>query len=177
MDNGPPWGAAGSERHTALSVWLLRLGVRVSHGRPRHPQTQGKEERFHRTLVEEVLAAGPLRDLVSAQARFDAWRQVYNHERPHEALDLAVPATRYQPSPRALPATLPEASYPTGALVRRVRDGGRICFQGRRFRVGQAFDGLPVALTPVEDGQYVVSFCEQEIARLDLRTGAGSPEA
>jgi len=78
-DNGSPWGTSGSsERHTALSVWLLDLDVGVTHGRPYHPQTQGKDERFHRSLKEEVLDRIDLADLPGAQAAFDAWRQVYN---------------------------------------------------------------------------------------------------
>jgi transposase InsO family protein len=170
MDNGPPWGGDATCRCTTLGVWLMRLAVQVLHGRPRHPQTQGKEERFHRTLAAEVLAGAPLSDLASAQERLDAWRIVYNQERPHEALGLAVPAARYVPSPRALPARLPEVSYPAGALVRRVYDGGRISFQGRRLRVGRAFEGLPVALTPLDDGRWAVTFCGQDIARLDLRS-------
>lgn len=74
-DNGSPWG--GGE-HTGLTVWLMRLGVRVHHGRALHPQTQGKEERFHRTLDAEVIALGGWRDCPQVQAKFDFWRDVYN---------------------------------------------------------------------------------------------------
>jgi transposase InsO family protein len=78
-DNGSPWGTAGSqERHTVLTVWLLDLDVAISHGRPRHPQTQGKEERFHRTLTAEVLDGNLFDDSDDAQAAFDVWREVYN---------------------------------------------------------------------------------------------------
>ena len=107
-DNGSPWGAAGGTaadgRWTRLTVWLARLGVPVSHGRPCHPQTQGKEERFHRTLVAEVLRWRPFADLADAQAMLDPWRFTYNHERPHEALGMGVPAGRYTPSARAVHA-------------------------------------------------------------------------
>src|SRR5438270_11742601 len=78
MDNGAPWGSDAVHRHTWLTVWLLEIGVAVSHGRPYHPQTQGKDERFHRTLM--------------AERRFDEWRMVYNTQRPHQALDLVTPA-------------------------------------------------------------------------------------
>ncbi len=105
-DNGPPWGNSSSERHTALSVWLMDLGVGVAHGRPYHPQTQGKDERFHRTLKLEVLKRGDLTDLARAQHAFDAWRQIYNAHRPHEAIGMDVPADRYRVSPRA-PARTP----------------------------------------------------------------------
>lgn len=94
-DNGPPWGCGG-EAYTTLDVWALRLGVRVCHGRAYHPQTQGKEERFHRTLQAEVLARGGWTDCAHVRRAFDAWRPVYNTQRPHEALALAVPLSRYQ---------------------------------------------------------------------------------
>ncbi len=104
-DNGAPWGD-GRSRYTVLTVWLLRLGITVTHGRAYHPQTQGKEERFHRTLKAEVLAGENFADLARAQAAFDPWRLSYNHERPHEALALATPGSRYVPSPRRYPETL-----------------------------------------------------------------------
>ncbi|MGH2671036.1 MAG: IS481 family transposase, partial [bacterium] len=107
VDNGAPWGSDVAHPHTPLTAWLLRLGVRVCHARPYHPQTQGKDERFHRTLKAEVLGTRVLRDLPQCQREFDRWRDVYNLERPHEALALAVPASRYQPSPRAFPEVLP----------------------------------------------------------------------
>jgi len=109
-DNGPPWAAAGG-RFTVLSAWLIRLGITVLHGRPFHPQTQGKDERFHQTLLAEAIRDHSFQDVGQAQQRFDPWRDVYNHERPHEALDLATPASRYRPSPRAYPAQLPKVEY------------------------------------------------------------------
>ena len=102
MDNGAPWGSDALHRHTWLTVWLLELGVAVSHGRPYHPQTQGKDERFHRTLTAEVIGRRAFADLAECQGRFDAWRVVYNTQRPHEALALATPAARYRPSKRRL---------------------------------------------------------------------------
>src|SRR5205807_4484324 len=78
MDNGSPWGSDALHRHTWLTVWLLELGVAVSHGRPYHPQTQGKDERFHRTLTAEVIGRRAFADLAECQRRFDAWRVVYN---------------------------------------------------------------------------------------------------
>ena len=148
VDNGPPWGGGAARHHTPLTVWLLRLGVRVVHSRPRHPQTLGKDERFHRTRKAELLGRAPLEDLASAQRRFDAWRHVYNHERPHEALALATPASRYRPSERSFPETLPPVEYPAADHVRKVQAGGRVDFRGRRLRAPQAFTGQRVALRP-----------------------------
>jgi len=76
MDNGPPWGSDWAHPYTPLTVWLLRLGIRVTHGRPYHPQTQGKEERFHRTLQAEVLRGRVFADLSSCQAALETWRLV-----------------------------------------------------------------------------------------------------
>lgn len=172
MDNGPPWGDPTDRCYTPLTVWLLRLGVRVSHGRPYHPQTQGKDERFHRTLGAELLSRRTFSNLADCQGPFDAWRQVYNHERPHEALQLAVPASRYRPSPRPLPAPLPPIEYPAGAVVRKVQQGGRFSYRGRDYRVSQAFHGYPIALQPgAKDGQLGVWFCDHRVAVLDLRQG------
>src|SRR3984893_5401862 len=82
-DNGAPWGSDAVHRHTWLTVWLLELGVAVSHGRPYHPQTQGKDERFDRTLTAELIGRRAFADLAECQQRFDAWRVVYNTQRPH----------------------------------------------------------------------------------------------
>lgn len=81
-------------RYAQLGVWLLRLGIATSHGRPYHPQTQGKDERLHRSLTAEVLRQDRFADLNAAQRAFDRWRTIYNEQRPHEALGLAVPASR-----------------------------------------------------------------------------------
>jgi transposase InsO family protein len=171
MDNGSPWGGGGDQPHTELTVWLMRLGVRVCHGRPHHPQTQGKDERFHRTLLAEAIAGVPWRDLAHCQVGFDAWRDVYNLRRPHEALGLATPATRYRPSPRAYPEAPPPVEYAPGDVVRRVQDKGRIKYRGRELEVSQAFKGQPVALrpSPTTDGVVDVFFFRHRIAELDLR--------
>jgi len=172
MDNGHPWGlySGGSCRWTQLTVWLLRLGVRVSHSRPFHPQTQGKDERFHRTLKAELLRDYAWRDLSECQQRFDGWRDLYNCERPHEALQMAVPASRYQASNRPFPEPLPAVEYPDDKLVRRVQSNGTIFVKQRGYFIGEAFRGLEVALRPTTtDGLYEVWFCYQAIQKLDLR--------
>ena len=92
MDNGSPWGDSGAQPHTIFTVWLMRLDIRVSHGRPYHPQTQGKDERFHRSLKAEVLKGRSFGDITECQMAFDTWRNIYNHERPHDALGLDTPS-------------------------------------------------------------------------------------
>ncbi len=170
-DNGPPWGTAGSSRrYSALGVWLLRLGVGIGHGRAFHPQTQGKDERFHRTLKAEVLQGRTFADLRACQGRFDPWREVYNHQRPHEALGLAVPASRYRPSGRPFPEAVPVWEYGPTDAVRKVACDGTIRFKGRPFDLGKAFRGESVAVRPTaEDGLFGIYFGVHEVAQADLR--------
>lgn len=169
-DNGSPWGRDFDCPHTALSAWLLRLDIEVAHGRPYHPQTQGKDERFHRTLVAEVLHDRVFEDLAKTQREFDRWQQKYNFVRPHESLGMATPAERYKPSPRAYPSTLPPIEYGPEDLVRKVQDQGIIYFRGRELRVPKAFRGMPVALrTTGTDGLYDVYFCRKRVSAVDLR--------
>lgn len=173
MDNGAPWGDAGDQRWTAFGVWLLRLGIRVAHGRPYHPQTQGKEERFHRTLNAELLRGASFEDLAHCQRKLDAWRQRYNHERPHQALGMAVPAARYRPSRRCFPEALPAIEYAEADLVRKVDVNGQISFRNRPWRLSKAFRGHAVALRPTaEDGVYSLHFATHRIGSLDLRASA-----
>jgi transposase InsO family protein len=148
-DNGGPWGTTQSaHRLTLLAVWMLRLGIAVIHGRPRHPQTQGKLERFNRTLHADVIAGRAYADLAAAQAAFDRWRPRYNETRPHEALGLATPLSRYAPSPRAFPEPLPELVHAPDDHLRRVDAAGQISWQGRRWAISDALAGQLVGLRP-----------------------------
>ena len=158
--------------YTPLGVWLLRLGIGLSHSRPYHPQTLGKDERFHRTLKAELLGGPPFGDLGHCQRAFDRWRIVYNCERPHQALDLDVPAARFRPSPRPFPEALPPIEYAPEHQVRRVQDKGRISFKGKIFKLPKAFAGYPVGLVPTtQDGIWKVIFASRQIAQLDMRDG------
>jgi transposase InsO family protein len=172
FDNGPPWGDPGGAPFTQLGVWLIELGIRVIHARPHHPQTLGKDERFHRTLKAEVIRPGRYADLAECQRAFDAWRHVYNHQRPHEALELETPSTRYHPSPIDFPEVVPPFDYGPTDQVRKVQDGGRTHFKGRTVRLSTAFQGKAVAFRPTrEDGVFSVHFRHQAIAAVDIRDG------
>lgn len=171
MDNGAPWGGGYNREVTRFGVWLMRLGIKIIHGRPRHPQTQGKNERFNRTLGLEAIRGRIFSGLEEAQSVFDDWLSVYNTIRPHKALGLATPVERYSLSRRAYPEQLPDIEYDAGALVRKVHESGVIGLNGKRYKVGKALAGLPVALvTGAVSGQYDVMFCGQRIRMLDLRT-------
>jgi transposase InsO family protein len=169
VDNGAPWGTAGAGGLTALEAWWLGLGIAVTHGRIYHPQTQGKLERLHRTMWAEVPGIRDLPELATAQARFDAWRTVYNCQRPHEALGYAVPAERYRPSPRPFPKTPPPIVYSPDDAVRQVSHPGRISFRGREVFIGHGLIGQPVAVRPTrEDGIFTVWYCQRQVATIDL---------
>ena len=167
-DNGSPWASPGSVRSlTRLEIWLIRLGVKLKKSRICHPQTMGKEERFHRSLKAEVIQGRAFHDLDECQEAFDRWRYVYNHERPHEALDLGVPADRYQPSSRDFPERLPEIEYSSNDFVRKVQQKGLISFKGREYRVGKSLIGQAVAVRPtMEDGVYDIYYCQQKVLQI-----------
>jgi len=170
VDNGGPWGFTTTEPWTRLGVWLLKLGVGVIHSRPHHPQSRGKNERFHRTLKAEVFALKRFRDLADVQRALDRWRTVYNLDRPHEALDQDVPANRYRPSQRAMPDRLPKVEYDPHEIVRAVSTTkAYVSFKGRLWKVPQAFRGERLAIRPLStDGRYGVFFAAYQIATIDL---------
>jgi transposase InsO family protein len=170
MDNGSPWGDSAESRYTIFTTWLMRLGIKISHSRPYHPQTMGKDERLHRTLKAELLSRRRLADLPDSQAAFDAWREMYNHERPHQALDMEPPSSRYESSPRPFPEELPPLLYEPGDHTRKVDAAGRISFANRPLYLGKAFRGQLVGVRPTDiDGVFSVYFCSQCIKELDLR--------
>jgi len=151
-------------------VWLLKLGVRVLHSRPYHPQSRGKNERFHRTLESEVFALAHFRDLAEAQRAFDRWRSIYNCERPHQALGQDVPASRYRPSARPMPQRLAQPQYDEHEIVRTVSTTkSYISFRGRPWPVPHAFCGERLAVRPLaRDGHYGVFFAAHHIATINL---------
>ena len=171
-DNGAPWGSprAGGGGLSHLTVWLVRMGVHVSHSSPYHPQTNGKLERFHRSLKAEVLSGRTYANLVEAQLAFEHWRDVYNLKRPHQAIEMQTPMSRYVASSRPWPSQLPPIEYGPDDVVLTVKGGGFIMFKGRRVRTSSALHRLPIAIRPDEnhDGCYNLYFCHQRFMRLDL---------
>lgn len=171
-DNGQPWGSPSAKAHgvSQLTAWLIRLGIKISFSRPYHPQTNGKEERFHRTLKTEVLKGKYFTDLKQVQRAFDEWRVIYNHVRPHDALALDVPASRYQPSTRPYPEVLPDIEYSPDDEVVNVISNGEVRFKQRVLKVSNALTGLPIAFRQVHDQKdvYDLYFCHHSLGRVDL---------
>jgi transposase InsO family protein len=171
MDNGPPWGDRGNQPFTRFGVWLIEQGIFISHSRPLHPQTLGKDERFHRTLKAEALQE-MFADLAASQAALDAWRGVYNDERPHEAIGYAVPADRYSPSGRQYRDAPEPWFYGEEDEVRRVQKKGEASLFGHTIKISKAFHGKHIAFRPAEngkDGVYEAWFRHQKIKTIDLK--------
>jgi transposase InsO family protein len=171
MDNGPPWGNIQDHHYTMLTAWLIRLGIKVSHGKPYHPQTQGKDERLHRTLNEELIRRYPMTNLAQCQLSFDQWRDIYNNDRPHESLKMDTPGEHYQLSSKLFPRSLPPFTYPPDCIVRKVDQNGSIYFQNTRHRVGKAFRHAVVGLCNDEicEDRVSVFFCSECVAKIPLR--------
>jgi transposase InsO family protein len=169
VDNGAPWGDSGGGRFTALAVWLIEIGVEVSHSRPYHPQTLGKAERFHRTLKADLLQGPPFADRHQAQAAFDGWRDRYNGERPHDALGGDVPLSRYRLSERQYRETVEPFGYADDDLLRKVDQNGRTSLLGRSVKLGKAFAGKTLAFRPTTaDGAFDAFFRHQHIETIDI---------
>jgi putative transposase len=147
-------------------VWWIKLGVKPERIEPGKPQQNGRHERMHRTLKAET-ADPPAASLAEQQRRFDAFRVIYNDERPHEALDFETPSALYRASPRAYPCALREPAYPPGVAVRRVRSNGEIKWGGDLVFVSEALIGEPVAIEETEEGEWLVRFADVELGCID----------
>lgn len=174
-DNGPPWGAGLGWRdwgpfYTGLAVWLMRLGITVIYSRPNHPQGKGKNERFNGSLQAELLDYEQFDSYSEADARMASWRNRYNTVRPHQALDMATPASRYWPSKTEFPQQLPPVEYDSGTTTRKVTTNGKISFGGKQFTIGKAFSGYRLALRNCsEPSTYECYFCNKQIRTINLK--------
>lgn len=169
------FGSRG-ERPAGLSWFdsrLVRLGITPSHGRPYHPQTQGKVEALHRSVNRELLNFNARRDnQLHFQQDCDAYRHLYNTVRPHQALGDQPPVLLWMPSPRKRPDRLPEVHYPTGSVLRRVNDRGRVSFKNYRILCGLGIEGDHVRIEE-RDHELAVFYCNKQIRCLfneQLRT-------
>lgn len=168
-DNGNPWGTSQSTGYTRFEVWLMDLGIITIHGRIMHPQTQGKEERFHRTMDEELLKHVKIIDLTNAQQHFDEFRECYNMKRPHEALGNDVPAKHYKPSMRKMPNRIEDWEYESGCEIRKIKSSGYITYRGQGYFLSEAFGNRQVALKEsVENGCIDIHYRNFRIGRINI---------
>jgi transposase InsO family protein len=166
MDHGTPWWSMLSGGGlTGLSLWLMKQGIDLHWSRVRHPQTQGKVERFHgelqRALDRRVGVAEP------TQVWLDSYRWEHNHMRPHEALDMATPASRWHPSPKRYDPHPPVWEYEPGAWVLKVDCQGKIDMGGRKWQINRALRGERVQLVTIEQ-RVQAYYCRTLIRELDL---------
>lgn len=171
VDNGAPWGSLyDCARYTTFSLWLIRLGIHVSYSRPSHPQTNGKEERFHRTLKLELLTSRYFKSLEAIQGAFDDWRDQYNLDRPHEGIGMQVPSERYRPSYRPYLEVLPEIEYADDVRVKTVDCRGRIRVDGRILYVGTPFAGEPIGIRHQGHSETIAFYyAHQKFGEVDMR--------
>lgn len=156
-DNGAPFASRGLCGLSKLSVWWLKHGIALERITPGHPEQNGRHERMHRTLKDAMGEAQS--NLRTQQQAMDRFKQEYNHERPHEALNMAVPAALYVPSNRQWSEKAPAPmEYPREWETRKVRLAGQMKWQGRNVRISSALEGEYVGLEPKEDGLWAVYF-------------------
>jgi transposase InsO family protein len=171
MDHGSPWWATRNEAGlSTLSVFLLKQGIRLLHSRIRHPQTQGKVERFHRTLGERLRWWGVPADLQGFDRAFATFRAEYNEVRPHEALGQQPPALHFRCSARPYVAAPRPWEYPSGSDVHRVDQNAMISYHGHRFFLGEALIGEHVACTRLAQ-RVLVTYRHMYVRELHLRSG------
>lgn len=175
-DNGGPFASTGLRGLSRLSVWWLRLGIRLERIAPGHPEQNGSHEQFHSVLKAET-ARPPAANARAQQRRFTRFCAEYNDDRPHEALGDQTPASCYQPSARALPQRLPPVEYPGHWEIRRVSPIGQISWAGRVLFLSGALAGEDVAFEEVDDGLWTVHFATLALARYDARQRRIQPMA
>jgi transposase InsO family protein len=171
MDHGTPWwSTTNGHGLTWVSVKLIKQDIRLCYGGINHPQTQGKVERFHRTMKNYVTHKGGAKSWLEWKRLLEEFREEYNHVRPHEALDMAVPASRYEPSKKCYNPRPREWEYPLGSIVKRLNTQGCMNFEGKRLFVCEALAGEWVRVEEVEDKQ-LVSYRKMYIREVDKILG------
>ncbi|KTD77413.1 integrase core domain-containing protein [Legionella steigerwaltii] len=167
-DNGQPFAGLGIGALTSLSIWWLKLGIMPERIELGHPEQNGRHERMHRTLKEAV-ASPPKADFKEQQKSFDAFRNEYNHERPHQALKGKRPADVYHASQRTYFDSMPEVSYPSHFEIRKVRTNGEIKCFGKKYYVSELLQGEPVGLNWIDNERAILYFSKLKLGLVDAR--------
>ena len=163
-DNGVPFGH-GNSRISTMSVRLMKLGIKPVFSRPAKPQDNGSHERMHRTL-KEFATIPPADSFRAQQKKLDAFRHMFNHERPHESLDMNRPGRVFNGGLRPYPRRSPKTQYEQSLDVRRVSEQGAIKWRGQVVFIAQALAHEHVALRPVDYDVYEIYFARFFIGRL-----------
>ena len=168
-DNGVPFASAHAIYGLSkLAVWWLRLGIQIERITPGHPQQNGRHERMHLTLKKDATKPAAA-NVLQQQARFDAFVEQYNHDRPHQALGMKVPADVYARSTRAYRG-LVDLTYPFHDHTITVTHCGRICFQRQKVNLSQVFAGQNVGVTQVGERMWLVTFMHYDLGYFDDET-------
>lgn len=165
-DNGAPFASVGIGGLSELSVWWIKLGIRPERIEPGKPSQNGRHERMHRTLKQET-AEPPRGNLREQQDAFDRFREEYNYQRPHQALQGRTPSESYQASQRVYNSRLREVVYPSEYEVRYVSDGGQMRWFGSKVFVGRALIGERLGLEAMGPGWWRVWFSFLELGMFD----------
>jgi transposase InsO family protein len=166
-DNGVPFASPNALFNLSkLSVWWLRLGIQIERIRPGHPQQNGRHERMHLTLKKEATRP-PGSNSLQQQARFDAFVEEFNTERPHEGLNMRTPAQVYLPSTAAYEG-LPELNYPLHDRDVVVTACGRICMHRKKINISTVLAGQKLGIKEVDEGIWLVSFMHYDLGYIDL---------
>ena len=170
-DHGSPWWSSSSGHGlTTVSVELIKQGIKLIHGGFAHPQTQGKVERFHRTVGEALIHRGVPQTVPGLGAAFDQIRHEYNEIRPHESLDLQVPAAVYRPSSRQYQAQPREWVYPENSDIKKIDANGFLCLNRKRHFVSEALRNERVWCQSF-GGRILITYRHMHIREIDLQTG------
>ena len=168
-DNGVPFASAHALYGLSkLAVWWLRLGIEIERTKPGHPEQNGRHERMHLTLKKEATKPAAA-NVLQQQARFDAFIDQFNRERPHQALGMKVPADVYARSTRVYQG-LDELTYPFHDTTVTVTHCGRVCFKGQKVNLSQVFAGQNVGVTQVGDRIWLVTFMRYDLGYFDDET-------
>jgi transposase InsO family protein len=165
-DNGAPFASTAIHGLCEMNVWWIKLGISHQRITPSSPQENGAHERMHRTLKAETTRP-PGRSLRGQQRKFDRFRDEFNTERPHEALGQKPPASRWSPSRRTYPATLPEPNYPGHFLVRFVSNCGTLRFNTWQKHLSKALAQHYIGLEEIDDGIWAIYFYNVRLGTLD----------
>lgn len=169
-DNGTPFASIGVGGLSRLSVWWLKLGIKPERIAPGKPQQNGRHERMHRTLKQEV-ANPPKKSMSAQQMAFNKFKNEFNNERPHEGIGRKRPKDLYKRSLRPYPSKLPDIGYDFMFKTRKVRSNGQIKWKGHMFFVSEILYGEPIGLKEIEEDVWQLYYATVNLGLLDTRHG------
>ena len=170
-DNGAQF-AGFRQGYTRFEKWLMNHDVLPIHGRIKHPQTQGKIERFHRTMQEELLKHTVMENIDDANNKFQLWREKYNNIRPHEALGMKCPAEVYIPSNRAYSDEVSPYEYGGQFHVIKVNSWGYARFDKWQVYLSETMINEYIEFRPNPHGDsFIVCYRNFKIAEVDTLSG------